>query len=306
MKPNILLIFADELRADHLGCFGHPVVQTPNLDRLAARGCRFDQCMIAQPTCTPCRASVLTGCYPSTIRSRMVGCVTPDDPRFLPRVLGEAGYRTRSIGKIQLAPQGEEPRRVEETRTAAGDVDYYGFHDVDLVNGHGDRCFGNGYSPWLRERVPDLDQRRDGKHSLPHASKALADRGLGPYSYELPLETHSSCYIADRAVKALKAAADGAEPFFLHVSFPDPHHPFTVPEPYAGRYRPRGRCAALARAYRGDRTHHAALAHAGRAAGQPRVPQRHEERQRHRHDRRASTLKWTATPGGRCAPPPTG
>jgi len=66
-RPNILLIWADELRADGLACFGNPLVKTPNLDRLAASGTRFTQCMVTQPTCTPCRASLLTGCFPSAL-----------------------------------------------------------------------------------------------------------------------------------------------------------------------------------------------------------------------------------------------
>ncbi len=124
--PNILLILADELRADALGCFGNTIVKTPNLDKLAKRGTVFEQCMVTQPTCTPSRASVLTGCYPSTIRSRMVGCYTPDDPRFLPRVLGESGYRTASIGKIHLVPQGIEQARINDQKANDGKLVHRG------------------------------------------------------------------------------------------------------------------------------------------------------------------------------------
>ena len=114
MPPNILLIFADELRADALGYAGNPIIQTPNIDRLAHEGTAFSQCMITQPTCTPSRASILTGCYPSALRSRMVGCITPDDPRFMPRLLKQAGYRTASIGKIHLVPQRSEPDAIQQ------------------------------------------------------------------------------------------------------------------------------------------------------------------------------------------------
>jgi arylsulfatase A-like enzyme len=103
-RPNVILILADESRADALSCFGNPVCRTPHLDALAASGTQFNQCMITCPTCTPSRASILSGCFPSAIRSRMVGCVTPDDPRLLPRVLGKAGFDTVSIGKIHLSP----------------------------------------------------------------------------------------------------------------------------------------------------------------------------------------------------------
>ncbi len=229
-SPNILMILVDEMRADALGCFGNGMIKTPNLDRLAAAGVRFDQCMIPQPTCTPCRAALLTGCFPSALRSRMVGCVTPDDPRFLPRVLGNAGYSTASIGKIHLRPQGAEPHAVEESRGADGVYDYYGFQYVDLVNGHGDHTFGPRYTPWLRKRVPDWEERRKAAKRL----GAIPDCRSWPF----PLEVHSSEYIADRSVEYLHQAATRGAPFFLHCSFPDPHHPFTAPEPYASMYSP--------------------------------------------------------------------
>lgn len=226
-RPNMILILCDELRADALGCFGNPIVQTPNIDRLARLGVRFDQCMITQPTCTPSRASILTGCYPSALRSRMVGCSTPDDARFLPRVLAQNGYRTASIGKIHLAPQREEPDVIAQ-RLASGDHSYYGFQEVDLVNGHGDSCFGPQYTRWLQELVPDVAVRRARKQPYTH--------GVNAHTWELPESVHASHYIADQAVAFLKEGS--RRPFFLHVSFPDPHYPFTVPEPYASLYQP--------------------------------------------------------------------
>jgi arylsulfatase len=226
-NPNIIMILCDELRADALGCYGNTIIDTPNIDRLATMGTRFDQCMVTQPTCTPSRASILTGCYPSAIRSRMVGCYTPDDTRFLPRILSENGYRTASIGKLHLVPQGAEPD-VIASRLESEDGTYYGFREIDLVNGHGDRCFGPQYSKWLNERVPDLAERLERKQPYPD--------GVNTYTWELPEEVHSSHYIADRTIEFLEQA--DKQPFFLHVSFPDPHYPFTVPEPYASQYNP--------------------------------------------------------------------
>lgn len=226
-RPNIIMILCDELRADALGCSGNPIVQTPNIDRLAKEGTRFSQCFVTQPTCTPSRASILTGCYPSALRSRMVGCYTPDDARFLPRVLSADGYRTASIGKVHLVPQAAEPEVLAQ-RLAGDEGSYYGFQEVDLVNGHGSRCFGNRYTGWLRERAPDLDER--------HAKSMSYAKGVNCWRWNLPEEVHSSHYIADRAIEFLETAA-GA-PFFLHVSFPDPHYPFTAPEPWASLYDP--------------------------------------------------------------------
>ncbi|HHT27488.1 MAG TPA: sulfatase-like hydrolase/transferase [Firmicutes bacterium] len=238
---NILLIVADQLRADALGCYGNQICRTPHLDNLAASGAQLTDCMVTQPTCTPSRASILSGCYPSTLRSRMVGCTTPDDPRFLPRLLSNAGYRTASIGKIHLAPQKREPELVAQTQGSNGDYDYYGFQEVDLVNGHGMNCFGPGYTAWLSRRWPDHAQQRAATQPLsPGINNASGS--LRTQTWTLPAEAHAGEYIAQQAGAWLRNAAvdPKRQPFFLHVSFPDPHAPFVVPEPYAHMYEPDG------------------------------------------------------------------
>ena len=223
-RPNILLVLADELRADVLGCYGSPVPATPALDRLAAEGARFADCVVTQPTCTPSRASILTGAYPSALKSRMVGCFTPDDPRFLGYQLGASGYHTLSIGKIHLVPQRAEPERAHNALDGGGDrASYFGFDEVDLVNGHGDGCFGPHYEGHVAASGVEL------------VTEPGAKDGPRPFPFRLPAELHSSAYIADRTVDFLRSR--GSErPFFAHVSFNDPHHPFTVPEPWASQY----------------------------------------------------------------------
>ncbi|MEM6729857.1 MAG: sulfatase-like hydrolase/transferase, partial [Pseudomonadota bacterium] len=73
-RPNILYIMTDQLRADWLGCYGHPVVKTPNIDALAATGTRFTDFHVAAPVCMPNRASFLTGRMPSVHGLRYNGC----------------------------------------------------------------------------------------------------------------------------------------------------------------------------------------------------------------------------------------
>ena len=245
VTPNILLIIADELRADALSSYGNPICATPHLDRLAASGTRFADCVVTQPTCTPSRASLLTGCFPSVLKSRMVGCHTPDDPRFLGHVLQAAGYRNVSIGKIHLRPQRAEPEAVAAAMAHEAGDGYFGFAEVDLVNGHGDNCFGRDYEARAADLGVELtagrrNQRAHGRQLSPE---------LGPYRFRLPAELHSSQYIADRTIAMLKDARHDETPFFAHVSFPDPHHPFTVPEPWDARttrppFRRRSRTAA--------------------------------------------------------------
>ena len=110
-RPNIVIIFADDLGYGDLGCFGHPTIRTPNLDRMAAEGCKLTQFYSAAPVCTPSRAALLTGRYP--IRNGMCsskrGVLFPDSAGgiqdsevLIPEALKAQGYATACIGKWHL------------------------------------------------------------------------------------------------------------------------------------------------------------------------------------------------------------
>lgn len=215
------------MRGDALGCAGNPVIQTPHLDRLAAQGAAWQRCYVTQPTCTPSRASFFTGCYASAMRSRMVGCWTGDDRRFLAHSFHQAGYHTAAIGKIHLVPQNSEVDWQRERSEADGH--YFGFREVDLVNGHGDNCFGPGYTPWLDARCPDWRELRQSRRRLRKAVGSC-------YEWPLTPDSHSGNYLVEKTRGFLSRPQD--QPFFLNVSFADPHYPFTVPEPFASMYRP--------------------------------------------------------------------
>jgi len=103
-QPNILLIMTDQQRWDALGCVGG-WVNTPNLDRLAAEGVRFANCLKTAPACVPARTSLASGWYPHTthIWNNCRHPFPPDQPTWM-RAIREAGYRTAVIGKTHLHP----------------------------------------------------------------------------------------------------------------------------------------------------------------------------------------------------------
>lgn len=108
-KPNIILIVADDHGRESLGCYGNPVVQTPNLDRLAREGTRFTNSFCTTASCAASRATILTGLhnhatgtYGHTHSIHHFSCF--DSVRTLPALLNEKGYRTGRAGKQHYAP----------------------------------------------------------------------------------------------------------------------------------------------------------------------------------------------------------
>lgn len=266
-RPNVVVIIADQLKADLLGCYGHGGPRTPAIDSLAERGTRFDEATVANPTCMPNRASMLTGRWPSTHGTRTNGIPLDEDARTFATQAREAGYHTAAVGKLHLQTmgfpfEGEQLREIEardpwlldpevpdaapRARSAVfdrcelpDDADrvrpagpYYGFETVDLAIGHGDAVSGD-YLKWAGEHgVDPLSLRGRG-----HASQAY-EGWEQVYRTAVPAEVHSSAFVADRACARMRALAGKDAPFLLVASFPDPHHPYAVPEGYADRYAP--------------------------------------------------------------------
>lgn len=259
-KPNFLLFITDQHRADWLGCYGHPVVRTPNIDSLAARGTRFDDFHVALPVCMPNRASLLTGRYPSVHGLRHNGCVLSERANTFVDVLAAAGYRTATIGKSHLQPfsanrpkggpdfeagpiaeawkpdatsyEEEQPDSYADKGSYAVRTPYYGYQHVEMVTDHGDKCGGH-YGQWFRRTHPNWRELHDPANELPHNYSC-------PQAYRTPVpeESYSTAWIADRAAAWVREQAGSEAPFFAFVSFPDPHHPFNPPGKYWSMYQP--------------------------------------------------------------------
>jgi arylsulfatase A-like enzyme len=271
-KPNFLFFITDQHRADHLGCYGNPVVKTPNIDGLAARGTRFDRFYTATPICMPNRATLMTGRMPSLHGARHNGIPLSMNATTFVDIMGAAGYDTALIGKCHLQsisgslptfgmpepdPNKVRPpehlREADRTWLTHGRYDqelrstwrddanfelilpYYGFSHVELAVGHGDEVVGH-YERWLNARHGDAESLRGRKNQL------AGNDYVAPQAWRtrVPEELYPTSYVAERTIAYLEqhARTDG-KPFFVQCSFPDPHHPFTPPGKYWDMYDPR-------------------------------------------------------------------
>jgi arylsulfatase A-like enzyme len=135
---NFVIFMPDEMRAESVGCYGHPLVQTPHIDRLAAEGVRFDQCHVQHTVCSPSRCSMMTGWYPHVNGHRTLWhLLRPHEPHLL-KYLHAADYDIRWYGKNDLLSTEERAAVVAPTRRAGGhkavesrykygDPEYYAF-----------------------------------------------------------------------------------------------------------------------------------------------------------------------------------
>lgn len=269
-RPNFLFIITDQHRADHLGCYGNRIVRTPSIDGLAAAGTRWDRFHVANPICMPNRASIMTGRMCSVHGARHNGIPLSKDHTTFVELLRDSGYRTGLIGKSHLQSftgkpatnrfEPAEGRHIpsphlrdafKNNRHGAEyemeltprwdrpladrlDGDFYGFDHVEIAADHADQASGD-YLLWAREKRPDFD-------SLVGPENALPDNRISaPQAWRtaVPEELYSTTWIADRAEAWIDSSTDTQEPFFLQMSFPDPHHPFTPPGRYWDMYDPR-------------------------------------------------------------------
>ena len=101
-RPNFLFLITDQHRSDYLGCYGHPILKTPHIDSIAARGTRFERFYVATPVCMPNRATLMTGRMPSLHGVRSNGMPLPLQANTFVDALRAAGYRTALVGKSHL------------------------------------------------------------------------------------------------------------------------------------------------------------------------------------------------------------
>ena len=224
---NLLFLMTDQHRVDTLGCYGNQQVATPNLDRLAASGTRFDRWYTPTAICTPARASLLTGQAPFRHRllanqERNVGYLedlAPDAFTFS-QALAERGYRLGLVGKWHVG-----------TRRTAAD---YGFEGPELAGWHNPVDHPD-YLEYLAER--DLPPYR-----ISDPIRGVTPNGnpgnLLAARLHQPVEATFEYYLATRAIEQLERYAAQRQPFFLATHFFGPHLPYLLPDAYFDRYDP--------------------------------------------------------------------
>ncbi|MBN2326666.1 MAG: sulfatase [Candidatus Omnitrophica bacterium] len=107
-KPNIIWLIADDVGSKEIGCYGHPTIRTPNIDRLAANGVRFTEAFVTASSCSPSRCSMFTGKFPHSTGAENLHDPLPADQVIVPELLASVGYYTGSVGKFHMGPHAEK------------------------------------------------------------------------------------------------------------------------------------------------------------------------------------------------------
>lgn len=206
-KPNVVLIFADDMGYGDLSCYGHPVIQTPNIDKMAIEGVRFTSFYAAASVCTPSRAALLTGRYP--IRNIPTNCGPPDLEKGLPvseitiaNLLKKEGYTTMAIGKWHLG-HGEK-----FLPTNRGFDHFYGLpYSNDMLL---------PWCPWLSE---------DDKLYLYEDDQPVKEIGWEQDDLTKNYTEKALQFIEEKS----------GEPFFLYLAHSMPHLPVSAPAEFRGQ-----------------------------------------------------------------------
>lgn len=220
-KPNVLMLLVDDLKPA-LGCYGDPHAKTPHLDKLAARGMRFDLAYCNQAVCAPSRFTLMLGAHSTATGLYGLGSRVRrsyPDAVTLPQHFAKHGYRTESLGKIFHIGHGNQ-----------GDPKAFSVpHFPDKVIEYLDPESTDG-GKLTREEAYFTNQQLNRIRSLPRGA-----------AYEWPVakdDDYADGRVANEAIKRLQAASKRDAPFFMAVGFVRPHLPFSAPKRYWDMHDP--------------------------------------------------------------------
>ncbi len=222
-RPNVLLICVDDLKPV-LGCYGDRLARTPNMDRLAARGVRFDLAFCNQAVCAPSRNSLLTGSRPTTSGiyslSQNFRLASPDAVTMTQHFM-KHGWRAESVGKVLHTGHGNHDDKASWSIPPLLEkvVEY-----LDPANSAGGRL--------TREDAFFTNQRLGEIRALP--------RGAAWEISDVPDNAYADGRIADEGIRRLQAARERRDaPLFLALGFVKPHLPLTAPKKYWDMHDPK-------------------------------------------------------------------
>ena len=245
MNPvkNILFIMCDQLRADYLSCYGHPHLDTPHIDALAARGVKFTRAYCQSPICGPSRMSFYTGRYMFSHGASWNNYPLRVDERTMGDYLRPLGHRVTLVGKTHMAADREGMEKV----------------GLDPVSDLGVVTAECGFEPFERDDglhpdasvKPDLaynEYLRAKGHNEPNPWHTAANSidgeggeslsgwywGHSKGAAKVAEEDSETAYMTDRAMQFVTEA--GEQPWVMHLSYIKPHWPYVAPEPYASMY----------------------------------------------------------------------
>ena len=210
-RPNVLFIMTDDLNCD-LGSYGHPLVKSPNIDRLASQGVLFENAYCNYPVCGPSRASFMTGLYPEqtgvTVLRRLFRNYIPDAVTLSQHFM-QNGYTAARVGKIY---HYDNPKGVG-------------------TDGHDDPA---SWNTKINPRGRDKDEE-DKIFSLRPGSFGASLSWLAADGTD---EEQTDGMVATESIGLLRQYSDSKTPFFLAVGFYKPHTPYVAPKKYFDLYDP--------------------------------------------------------------------
>jgi arylsulfatase A-like enzyme len=246
---NILFIMCDQLRFDYLSCAGHPTLQTPNIDALAARGVRFTRAYVQSPVCGASRMSFYTGRYVSSHGASWNGFPLKVGEMTMGDYLRPLGLDTVLVGKTHMQPDTESMERlgIDPQSIIGVRVSECGFDPYERDDGlHGMGPDGRydprqpRYNSYLNDKGYAGDNPwHDHANAAEGEGNALASGWAMRHARKparVAEEDSETPYMTRRAMDFMREAGD--RPWCLHLSYIKPHWPYIAPAPYNDMYGP--------------------------------------------------------------------